>query len=93
MTRIVRTPRAKRAGVAYFVRRSSDGSSVIKVHPDREEIVASGLEAAAAENQCVSKIDQMRIGAAPPLVDLADNPGPRSGLKPRRGVRQLAFEF
>ena len=38
------------AGLAYFVRRSRDGCSVIKLYrDDREEIVASGLDLMDAE--------------------------------------------
>jgi hypothetical protein len=81
----------RRKGVAYFVRRSREGCSVIELHTDdREEIVESGLALADAENLCARKIDDMRIAGAPDSLDLLE-PGPRQQMK--RRTRQLAFKF
>jgi hypothetical protein len=94
MTRIVETRRSKRAAVAFFIRRSRDGCSVIELHPDdREQVVESGLALADAENLCGRKMDEMRRAAMPLSLDLPHDPGPRPELKPRRGARQLAFKF
>ena len=53
--------------MAYFIRRAGDGCAVIALHPDdHEEVSASGMAIAAAEDLCVSKIDALR-SAAPAL--------------------------
>jgi len=76
-------------GLAYFVRRSPDGCTVIKLHPDdREEVIASGLALTAAEDLCIRKIEELR-GAVLPLSE-AQAP---DRITRRRKARQLAFEF
>lgn len=77
--------------MAYFVRRSRDGSAVIQLHlDDREEIIASGLALSDAEDLCVGKIEAMRA-AAPPRPAISEQ-DPQS-LIGRRSARQLAFKF
>ena len=46
--------------VAYFILRSDDGCSVIRLHPDdREEIVQSGLTLIEAEILCAIKLEDI----------------------------------
>jgi delta 1-pyrroline-5-carboxylate dehydrogenase len=55
---------------AYFIRRSSDGCSVIKLHSDNEEeVVQSGLTLLEAEILCAAKIADLPKPAAPNWVD------------------------
>jgi len=94
MTRVSGSGRAKRSGMAYFIRRTGNECAVIALHPDdREETIASGLPLADAEDLCVSKIDQMRPAPATPSVDGDEpQPPPPSRLK-KHGRRQLVFKF
>jgi hypothetical protein len=76
-------------GLAYCVRRSPDGCVVVELHPgDREQILASGLAIADAEDPCIRKIDELR-GAVLPL---SEDPAPDRSTR-RRKVRQLAFKL
>lgn len=60
--------RSKQIGVAYFVRRSSGGCSVIALYADdREEVVGGDLAPGEAEDFCATRIEAMRT-AEPPLV-------------------------
>jgi hypothetical protein len=94
MTRVSGSRRAKRSGMAYFIRRSGHECAVIALHPDdREETIASGLALADAEDLCVSKLDQMRPAPATPSVG-----GGEPQLRPpqrmkKHGGRQLVFKF
>jgi hypothetical protein len=46
--------------VAYFIRRGTNGCSVVKLHPDdSEEVVQSGLPLGEAEDVCVAKIAEL----------------------------------
>jgi hypothetical protein len=55
--------------IAYFIRRSSDRCSVIKLHPDNEEeVVQSGLTLLEAEILCAAKTPTCRN---PPRCRLA----------------------
>jgi hypothetical protein len=77
---------------AYFIRRSSDGCSVVKLHPDNEgEVVQSGLTLLEAEILCAAKIADLPKPAAPQACH--EEPTPRQPMKPRRDVRQLALKF
>jgi hypothetical protein len=78
--------------IAYFMRRSSDGCSVIKLHPDNEEeVVQSGLTLLEAEILCVAKIADLPKFAAPQACH--GDPTLRQLVKPRRDVRQLALKL
>jgi hypothetical protein len=89
MTKCGKSAHSAWPGAAYFARRSRGGCAVIKLYPnEREEVVASGLELADAENLCVRKIDEVRGSVPPP----SDNPGPNRIIG-RRKARQLAFKF
>jgi hypothetical protein len=78
--------------IAYFIRRSSDGCSVIKLHPDNEEeVVQSGLTLLEAEILCVAKIADLPKSAAPQACH--EEPTPRQTIKPRHDARQLALKF
>jgi hypothetical protein len=75
-------------GVAYFIRRCSDGCSIVKLHPDgREEILEHGLTLVEAETLyfiCIG--EPVYEGSAPEADDEADRAR-------RRRPRQLAFKF
>jgi hypothetical protein len=94
MTRGSGSRRAKRSGMAYFIRRCGDECAVIALHPDdREETIAGGLPRADAEDLCVSKLDQMRPAPATPSVGGAEpQPRPPQRMK-KHGPRQLVFKF
>ena len=80
---------AEPTGLAYFVRRPPDGCAVVELHPgDREQILASGLAIADAEDLCIRKIDEVR-GA---VLRRSEDPAPDRITRYRK-ARQLAFKL
>jgi hypothetical protein len=90
MTCVSGSRRAKRRGIAYFIRRTGAECAVIALHPDdREETIASGLPLADAEDLCVSQLDQMRPAPATPSAGGGEpQPRPPPRMK-KHGGRQL----
>lgn len=80
-------------GVAYFIRPSGDGWSVIRLHPDnREEIVQSGITLIEAEILCAIKLEDIPKPASQRAPeDYLEAP---ECTMPRRHIpRQLTFKF